>query len=319
MKSQISLNNIHCVIGVSSAMKHFLYLDTDIVNSIIAQSQKGLVTQQTTEEEQAKTKTSSNTEEFVGEATGGGKIWKFAQAEAKLSGQVEISHGKETNSSTKDVIEKIMHDAAFDIAYEFLKPNIVDSGDQQFDNEGTCLELKRTFDFVDFDYLQSLFAKDGVIDFIKQNEAEKIENIAEQATENLNREQLRKKGSAVKQEIRKAIQLSNKQYDTIADIIKVMKSLFPYSRMLISNDGYLIPFDDQYFRINPQSLGFKYGGEITCVGIVTNIIGEDTNPNDKKNIFATLQFTVNEVLRAILPTKQKNLAVVHPIAVYYEK
>lgn len=88
--------------------------------------------------------------------------------------------------------------------------------------------------------------------------------------------------------------------------------------MLISSDGYLIPLDDKYFRINPSNLGFKYGGEITCVGMITNIIGTDTNPCDDKNIFATLQFTVNEALRAILPTKEENLCVIHPIAVFYE-
>ena len=58
----------------------------------------------------------------------------------------------------------------------------------------------------------------------------------------------------------------------------------PYARMMISYDGYLIPMDDQYFRIDPQNLGFKYGGEITCVGMITNIIGADTNPNDPKNM-----------------------------------
>lgn len=34
-------------------------------------------------------------------------------------------------------------------------------------------------------------------------------------------------------------------------------------------------------------------------------------------IFATLQFSVNEVLRQLLPTKERNLCVIHPIAVYY--
>lgn len=33
--------------------------------------------------------------------------------------------------------------------------------------------------------------------------------------------------------------------------------------------------------------------------------------------FATLQFSVNEVLRQLLPTKERNLCVIHPIAVYY--
>ncbi len=64
---------------------------------------------------------------------------------------------------------------------------------------------------------------------------------------------------------------------------------------------------------------YKYGGEITCVGMVTNIIGEDANPCDEKNIFATLQFSVNEVLRSFLPTDEVNLCVLHPIAVFYNK
>lgn len=41
-------------------------------------------------------------------------------------------------------------------------------------------------------------------------------------------------------------------------------------------------------------------------------------PNGQSNnIFATLQFTVNEVLRTILPTDAQNLCVIHPIAVFY--
>lgn len=84
-------------------------------------------------------------------------------------------------------------------------------------------------------------------------------------------------------------------------------------------DGYLIPLDDQYFRIDPKNLGFKYGGEITCVGMITNIIGVDADSCDNNNIFATLQFSVNEVLRTILPTNEKNLCVIHPIAVFYGK
>ena len=79
----------------------------------------------------------------------------------------------------------------------------------------------------------------------------------------------------------------------------------------------MIPLNTKYFRVDPIDLGFKYSGEITCVGMITNIIGEDTNPNDDKNIFASLQFAVNEILRNILPTNQSNLCVIHPIAIYY--
>lgn len=60
-----------------------------------------------------------------------------------------------------------------------------------------------------------------------------------------------------------------------------------------------------------------YGGGITCFGMITNIIGKNTNPEDEKNIFASLQFSINEVLRAILPTKKENIFIIHPIAIYY--
>ena len=56
---------------------------------------------------------------------------------------------------------------------------------------------------------------------------------------------------------------------------------------------------------------------MTCVGMVTNIIGESTDPGDEKNIFATIQYTANEALRKLLPTIESDLCVLHPIAVYY--
>ena len=132
-----------------------------------------------------------------------------------------------------------------------------------------------------------------------------------------NRSQQRSNSNAIRAKIKEAVAASGKQYDGIKEIIDMVRQIIPYNRMLISSDGYLIPLDDRYFRIDAQNLGFKYGGEITCVGMITNIIGEDTDPNDSQNIFATLQFSVNEVLRQLLPTKERNLCVIHPIAVYY--
>ena len=138
-------------------------------------------------------------------------------------------------------------------------------------------------------------------------------------TNNLNREQKRTSTNQINVEIKKAIDEKNKEFDNISNIINAFRKMIPYNRMLISNDGYLIPLDEKYFRVNPSSIGFMYGGDITCVGMITNIIGKDTNPNDDKNIFATLQFSINEALRSILPTNEENICVIHPIAIYYNK
>lgn len=215
------------------------------------------------------------------------------------------------------MMAKTLHDAAFDVAYAHIKPTEYKLGNDNSDEYGLYVELRRVFNFVDLDYLENLFYENGLIDFIKKRSRDKIQEEIDKTTSNMNREQLRKAGNAIKTEIQKLVTASDKQYDDIHGIITAFKQLIPYSKMMISSDGYLVPLDDKYFRINPENLGFKYGGEITCVGIITNIIGADTDPCDNKNIFATLQFTVNEALRAILPTNKDNLCVIHPIAVFY--
>ena len=149
-----------------------------------------------------------------------------------------------------------MHDAAFDIAYSHISPIKIINGDQSADDTGNYIEMTRVFDFVDFDYLEGLFKKEGIIDFIKKNTAEQIEAEAEKIKKGYNREQLRKAGINFKTEIKNAIAVSNKQFDDIAIIIKALRGLIPYNRMLISSDGYLIPLNTKYFRVDPIDLGF---------------------------------------------------------------
>lgn len=238
-----------------------------------------------------------------------------------FTGKLDIRGGigteKEVHSASREIITKTLHDAAFDIAYDSITPVCLTSNGQDQDDYGAYVELTRVFDVVDFDYLERIFSKGGLIEYLKKTEKEKIETTASVATESLNRSQQRSNSNAIRAKIKEAVAASGKQYDGIKEIIDMVRQIIPYNRMLISSDGYLIPLDDRYFRIDAQNLGFKYGGEITCVGMITNIIGEDTDPNDSQNIFATLQFSVNEVLRQLLPTKERNLCVIHPIAVYY--
>ena len=298
-------------------MKQFLYLDTDIVNSIIAQSEKGLVQEQSQENEGNKTKSTHVGGGVAGTGATVGSFLKLAKAEASLSISGELGKDYSSSTTSREIISKVLHDAAFDIAYTYIRPKKFALGTDNNDDYGDYIELTRVFDFVDMEYLENLFSKNGLVDFLKKTSKEKIETEASKATDGMNRGQLRTAGKQIKSELKKLIADSDKQYDDIHDIIVAFRQLMPYTRMLISSDGYLIPMDDKYFRIDPKNLGFKYGGEITCVGMITNIIGADTDPDDPKNLFATLQFKVNEILRTILPTNAENLCVIHPIAVFY--
>ena len=298
-------------------MKQFLYLDTDIVNSIIAQAEKGLVTSTSNEKEVSDTEetTTSSTATTTGKI--GGSLLKLVKAEADIASELEAVENGSTTYASREIVAKTLHDAAFDIACSKIPLIKIKQGDQSNDETGNYVQLTRFFDFVDFNYLEGLFSADGVIDFIKKSEASQIEAKTEEMKAGSNREQLRKAGNNFKAEVKKLIATNNKQYDDISTIIKLMRNLIPYNRMLISRDGYLVPLSNKYFRVDYSDIGFKYGGDITCVGMITNIIGEDFDPCDQNNIFATLQHTSNEILRSLLPTKEKNICVIHPIAIYY--
>lgn len=300
-------------------MKQFVYLDTDIVNSIIAQTDNGLINDIKMEEGNISTKSENNT--ISTDINGGvkGRLFNIVNAEAKLNLQAKIGKDRDISNTTRQIIEKTMHDATFDMAYDYIKAKKIEIGNNLNDGYGEYVELKRVFDFVDLNYVEGLFSKNGLIDYLKKSTSDEIRKNATIMTNNLNREQKRTSINQISVEIKKAIDEKNKEFDNISDIINAFRKMILYSRMLISNDGYLIPLDEKYFRINPSSIGFMYGGDITCVGMVTNIIGKDTNPNDDKNIFATLQFSINEALRSILPTNEENICVIHPIAVYYNK
>lgn len=298
-------------------MRQFLYLDTDIVNSIIAQENKGLIDNITTERGKEKGSQETKALEILLEGSAEGGLLKLAKAEAALEVAGNLEKQNSASSNAKEIIAKTLHDAAFDMAHNAINPIVIPIGDDRA-NLGQYIELTRVFDFIDLEYLDCLFSKDGLIEFLKKTEKEKIESQTKEFTEQVSKNNSKQAAALVKKKIRELIQESDKQYDGIHDVVSALKQIAPYSRMLLSGDGYLIPVEDKYFRVNPTNMGFKFGGEIKCIGMITNIIGEDTNPNDDNNLFATLQFTVNEVVRSILPTSENNLYVVHPLAIYYE-
>lgn len=296
-------------------MKQFIYLDTDIVNSIIAQKDKGLVLETASEHEDTtgsgKEKTFSAA--VIGSASGG--FWKFAQAQAELDASGGLSHNDHSQTVLKEIATKTLHDAAFDIAYDQIKKEYCVDLESAY--IGSFVEMNQHFEFVDLEYLDSLFADGGLIDYLKASEKGEIESQANgKFVANLSREQQRKGEKEIKKQIHALVSENNKKYENIQQIIKIIRQIIPYSRLLVSSDGYLVPLEDKFFRDNPKTMGFKHGGDITCVGYITNVIGETSVPGSN-NVFSQFQYGVNQVLISILPTKEKDLFVVHPIAIYY--
>lgn len=157
-------------------MKQFLYLDKDLVGSIVAQAEKGLITEISNETEELKGNTSKNVGQVETNGKIGGNIWKLVKAEAALNIEGEIEKEKVNNFATKEMVVKTMHDAAFDIAYDYIKPIYVI--DDEVYTYGDYIEVNRKFEFVDMQYLEGLFSKDGLIDFLKKSAKEEAHGIA---------------------------------------------------------------------------------------------------------------------------------------------
>ncbi len=300
-------------------MKQFLYLDHDRINSIIAQNEKGLIENITTEKDDEHGNEKSKTVDMEMKGEAGASILKLAKAEAALSFGAELQGTKREQTTTREIIAKTLHDATYDMAYEAIKP-IKIQPDANNSNTGDYIEITREFNFVDIEYLEKIFTKEGIVDYLRKSEKIRIEKELETSlNEALNREQKRKGSDIINNKKKELITQSGKQFDELQDLVSALGKVIPYKRLIVSDDGFVVPFEDQYFRINPRSLGFMYGGEIKCVGLITNIVENMDRPENNDNIFTSLQFIVNETLRNLLSNNKDKLYIISPLAIYYER
>lgn len=291
-------------------MKQFLYLDDDIVNSIIAQSEKGIIIQQTSERNVGEDNTSQENASLGADIKGGASLLKALNASAGIQAAVATETQRADHFAKREMEEKTLHDAAFDIALDYIHSSIKQADEEV--TEGDYVKLKCRFECVDFDYLEGLFGKDGIVDWIKKQEKDS----SQKKMPAQNQAKQEKGAGFQKAKALEAVRETEKQYKEVQSLLRAMRGLIPYNRMLYSGDGFLIPLDDKYFRIDYKNLGFKYGGEMTCVGLVTNVIQEET-PLATNSLFGSVQRAANTGLRAILSSTTEYICVIHPIAVFY--
>lgn len=290
-------------------MKSFLYMDVDKINSIIAQAEKGITVNEKSEETNSKGKNFNASANIGAEGKAEFNILQMLNTGTNVDGKVGLEGEFEYNKVLRNITEKRIHDEIFEKAYQHIT---IDENNDIHDDYGEYVRLNKVFQFVDLDYLEKLFSKDGIKEFAIKSDQEKIEA---EVKENLNREQIRKNNN----EIEKLKKQVVKNYEELEKLIKTFKNIVPYTKMLISHDGYLIPLEEKNFRVNPSTMGFMYNGEISCVGMITNLIGDDIDDSDDgNNIFGIIQRIINTALKTILPTKERNICIVNPIAIFYD-
>jgi len=293
-------------------MRRFLYYNQDSINSLLAQIEQGLLLKRESEEEQAESV--SSTREIQADVTGDLSA-KVLGIGASLQGDIKNSDS-DTEIATqmvRSIQEKVLHDYAFEKVYEYI------SSHNMINNEnpaiGDIVSVNKLPTFLDFKYFQALFADDGAVKFsneqTKKQLAEKINEIKQSVPKGTQiPEVIRAQIKAVEDKVKNA----EPERKDMVKTIETIRNTLPYNRFVMT-DYFLIPLDDKNFRDDPNIIAFKYGGDISIFGYVTNIIDaeeETTCDND----FAPLYDTINRVMLSLFKNKQK-VYILHPIALYY--
>ena len=288
-------------------MRRYIYFDSESLNSYLAQIEKGLhhSSKQEVHEEISHSEDKSMQSSIVGDI--GAKLLGIG---ANIKGEIS-SKSSQTDVSDefiKNIEEKVLHDYVFDKVFRYIKDNNLIKTEKLTMGDFIISSDKMTL--LDFDYFTRLFSENGAMKFSVENEKEELLNLKRQIPKGSNMPlELRTQLNQIDQKIREK-EIERKKYLHIIDVIK---NTLPYKRFIMTGN-YLITIDDACFRDNPEIFAFKYGGNITVVGFVTNIINNDEQVYD--NDFAVMYETVNSVMLTLFRDKSE-IYIVHPIAIYY--
>ena len=297
-------------------MKRFLYYNQDSVNSFLAQIEKGLL--QTQQASNRTTISSSNDEKLQSSVTGDLSAKLFGIG-ASLQGEImtSSSDNEVISEMSKNIHEKILHDFAFEKVYDYLNDKKMICSDEL--KIGDVVLKDEVPTFLDFGYIQGLFSKEGVYKLANEQQIKQIESELNELKQNI------PKGAQVPQEVRARISMmentvknATKNHDNkrkeLERTFEAIRSVLPYKRFTMT-DNFLIPLVDDYFRDDPNIVAFKYGGKVSILGYVTNVITEEIE-EEHNNDIAPLFNMLNIVMLKLFKNKNK-IFIVHPIALYY--
>ena len=297
-------------------MRRFIYLDTDTLNSYIAQIYDGLV--QTQETETQSSQTSDKQSERTSNIGADTDLKVFGKG---IEGKIDFTyrHLKDTSNTEliSDVQTKLLHDNAFDQLMNYLNQNNLLSNH----NIGDFIEINDEFYIMDLDYYKKIFGDKKFLDFLKKSQRGKIQALLkiqqdiELSQEGANFNEIKKNYTNLS---KSKCAESDKSYDDIKDIIDMLYTLVPYRRTLCIADN-MVVLNDKYMRDNINMTSFKFGGKIKVLGYITNRIETATDTDESSGVspLAQVGIGLNQIMLSFFG-QQSSLNIVHPIAIYYE-
>ena len=238
-------------------MKRFIYLDTNELNSYIAQIYNGLTTSKEEEKEQSNEKNSEIGTEIGAKGNVSGGIKSFLSLQGDIETGVSAKIDASNTQTIRDIETKVIHDETFDKFINFIeKNNLIVKENYKV---GNFIKHKSSFEVFDLNFFTDWFVKGGFVDFLKNNNEKELRKKAKEEIDKLSNSKaknIKNSPQSIEKIIKEQMKEFSEQYDYIEEVINALKSLLPYEKIIMSDD-FFIATSDEFFRDKPEMIGLN--------------------------------------------------------------
>ena len=293
-------------------MRQFLYYNQDSIDSLLAQIEQGLLLRK--ESDETHEETNSSTVGVQADITSDLSA-KVLGIGASIKGNIQGTDS-DTEIATRmirSIQEKALHDYAFDKIHEYLASNNLIKNENY--RIGDIILLSTLPTFLDFNYFLSLFAENGAVKFSNERTKKQMDEQLAILRQSIPKGQSMPEHIKVQiRSIESQVKKAEPERKEMVKTIEAIQNTLPYNRFVMT-DSFLIPLADKYLRDDPDIVAFKYGGQMSILGYVTNAI-DSNEEKEHFNDFAPLYDSINKMMLGLFKGKDK-VYIVHPIALFY--
>lgn len=303
-------------------MRHFVYLDTDTLNSYLSQINGGLL-KSTVNESKDEVATTKNENEMPGKSNFTTEIGFKPILNLKFSEDKDVMNTTNTLSQIetgRELIEKILHDNSLDQFSSYLESNNL-IADVDSSEIGDYVKFEDKFSIRDLDYLLEFYSDDLMDFFTEEARKESKILIDKQESEMPNSSQ---KNAIIKQLRKKADELMKAESDNqkqTRKIINLARNIMPFSKYIVSNNC-IIPLTEKYLRSTTNNIRFTYSGNISVVGRYTSDLKDAfARESEVRNEFDGVLKSFDDIFKALYKDTlglDESMKIVIPIALYFQ-
>lgn len=292
-------------------MKEIIYLDTNLVNSLLAQQNAGLVTKLVNENSESDSNAEGGFDQTATSVSGG--VSTLIKAGVNHSAIENENYNIVFSRSNRNLIETALDDYSLDLLLQELENDkLLKSSD--FRDRDFVFTVGR-FDFFDFEQLKNVSTFDEIEDILPEYaEFKKLQSEYKRVKNNTRKEQLKD-------------EISHNGWNNLESIRSMsayFERLFPSSNLAkVSNTISVLP--KEYMKVPTAQLGLMQlsGRQIKILGICSSTFDEQT-PSDLSMMANSMEVlkkaptTIIAIMLDSFDLVSSGDYLIRPIAIYYE-